>query len=209
MIYNEHGNLLAADIKQAVTLTDDDILLILPCEPIDVGWLLIHQRVDATLSFDETYINFKNGFGTTESNYFIGLSNLNIMTSSTGKRLQVYLESFDGDIIVFIYEFFRVLDHSKYYKFQLSGFSGPSGTEDCLTLHVNKPFKANKDTNPTVPASRLGWWNKQTGADICANLNGIYRTNGVRDTAALNRNIYWNSFKSNYEPLKRVKMSIM
>ena len=43
----------------------------------------------------------------------------------------------------------------------------------------------------------------------CCNLNGIYRNNGEIDASEPKYNIYWNSFKSGYEPLKRVRMSVL
>ena len=43
----------------------------------------------------------------------------------------------------------------------------------------------------------------------CCNLNGIYRNNGEINASEPEYNIYWNSFKSGYKPLKRVRMSVL
>ena len=94
------------------------------------------------------------------------------------------------------------------YRISIDGYSGPEGITDCLKVHRNRPFKDTLSYTGT-PKYKTNWWDYKTSPETCANLNGIYRNNGITDDNDPKRNIFWNSFKSAYTPLKRVRMSIL
>ena len=68
---------------------------------------MIQQRVDDSLNFVRSQADYVNGFGSPDGNYFIGLEKILELTQ-TKRHLQVYLESFDGDIAVLMYNSFGI-----------------------------------------------------------------------------------------------------
>ena len=93
-------------------------------------------------------------------------------------------------------------------RIHVSGYSGPSDITDCLGKHDGQTFQ-DLSSFPVVDRHISYWWNSYHDNDICCNLNGVYRNNGVTSKYALKYNIYWNSFKGDYQPLKRVRMSVL
>jgi len=53
------------------------------------GWIIIHQHVDDTLNWDLPWANYKAGFGSVESNFWLGLENMHLLTSSKPYRLSI------------------------------------------------------------------------------------------------------------------------
>lgn len=92
------------------------------------------------------------------------------------------------------------------YRLDTNGYSGPDGLSDCLKKHNGLAFKV---IFSDAYKQQSFWWSTFGGTDYCSNLNGVYRDEGVIDSSAPMYNIYWNSFKGDYKPLKRVRMSIL
>ena len=100
---------------------------IIPCTSIEVQWIIIQQRVDDSLSFMQDEDSYLSGFGSSDDNFFIGLEKITELTQPP-RYLQIYLESFDGDVAVLFYGSFSIgnnqLDYYKYvsYHYLLNTF---------------------------------------------------------------------------------------
>ena len=101
-----------------------------------------------------------------------------------------------------------LLDQSPAYKINFERYSGPPGVYDCLLIHHQLTFK-DKHTSTGMPLFKANWWDYFSSSKTCCNLNGLYRNNGEIDDSNPQYNIYWNSFKSGFEPLKYVRMSVL
>ena len=184
----------------------DKTLVVLPCSPKEVGWELIQQRVDSSLDFSRSFQEFKQSFGTPDKNYWAGLSYISNFVGD-GARLQIYLESFDAtdNVAVIYYDEFRLTNTNSKFKLKLGSSHSPMSS--CLmTEHKDKDFRGA----PVVEYKR-GWWNQLYGSVLpCCNLNGIYREEGVIPSDEDNmKTIFWNTFKEDFKPLKRVHMSVL
>ena len=184
----------------------DKTLVVLPCSPKEVGWELIQQRVDSSLDFSKSYPSFKQSFGTPDGNYWAGLSYINHFVGD-GARLQIYLESFDAtdNVAVIYYDEFSLLNETSRFKLKLGSSDSPMSS--CLmTEHKDREFRGLQFIE-----YKRGWWNQADDHKLpCCNLNGIYREDGVILSAEDNmKTIFWNSFKKDYKPLKRVHMSVL
>jgi len=52
------------------------------------GWIIIHQHVDDTLNWDLSWSDYKAGFKSIENNFWLGLENMHLLTSSQPYRLR-------------------------------------------------------------------------------------------------------------------------
>ena len=68
--------------------------VIIPTQPDTIplisvfGWITIHQHVDDTLDWNLPWADYKAGFGSIESNFWLGLENMHLLTSSQPYRLR-------------------------------------------------------------------------------------------------------------------------
>ena len=104
------------------------------------------------------------------------------------------------------------------HRLRISGYKGPEGIDECLGNHEGKSFKMmNLIELEDANKKRKYWWGSyeiegkydHLFYTHCCNLNGVYRNNGEIEASEPEYNIYWNSFKDSYEPLKRVRMSVL
>ena len=51
------------------------------------GWIIIHQHVDDTLDWNLPWASYKVGFGSIYSNFWLGLKNMHLLTTSQPYRL--------------------------------------------------------------------------------------------------------------------------
>ena len=205
-IYYNDRQPSTVNIRNLVTSGGDKALIVLPCSPKEVGWVLIQQRVDSSVDFSKSFDEFSHSFGTPDGNYWAGLSYINNLIGD-GARLQIYLESFDAtdNVAVIYYDEFRLTDITSKFKLKLGPSQSPLSS--CLvTKHKGREFRGT-----SVLEYKRGWWN-QASDDMapCCNLNGIYREDGIIPHGEDYRNtIFWNSFKDGFRPLKRVQMSLL
>ena len=62
------------------------------CKPDSDGWLVWLRRVDGSVLFNRTWVEYVAGFGESGGNYWLGLENLHLITG-TGKKYKLYLEN--------------------------------------------------------------------------------------------------------------------
>ena len=60
------------------------------------GWVVIQQRMDGGTSFNRTWVDYKNGFGTYNRNFWLGLENMYRITASGVYRLRFEFETITG-----------------------------------------------------------------------------------------------------------------
>ena len=51
------------------------------------GWIVIHQRINDNLDWELPWADYKAGFGSIDSNVWLGLENMHLLTSSQPYRL--------------------------------------------------------------------------------------------------------------------------
>ena len=51
------------------------------------GWIVIHQRINDNLDWELPWADYKAGFGSIDSNFWLGLENMHLLTSSQPYRL--------------------------------------------------------------------------------------------------------------------------
>jgi len=68
------------------------------------GWIIIHQRIGDTLDWNMNWDNYSAGFGSIDSNFWLGLENMHLLTSSQSYRLRIkYTVGYNVVASVFIW----------------------------------------------------------------------------------------------------------
>ncbi|KAL7734896.1 hypothetical protein ACLKA6_011170 [Drosophila palustris] len=173
-------------------------------ETVGPGWTVIQQRIDGGEDFFRDWETYSKGFGTMDSDFFLGLEKIHQLTSSQRYELYIHMESFNGSINYARYDDFTVDSEDEDYELlSLGKFSGSESVHDMLRWHENQKFttfdRENDDWADGNCAldSHGGWWYKSCAA---SNLNGKYSDVEMRG----GQSVYW----AHYVALKKVKMLI-
>ena len=168
----------------------------------DSGWTVFQRRIDGSVNFYRTWIEYESGFGNLEGEFWMGFRNIRRFTTSGNWSLMIYLEAFNGDRAHALYNSFRIGDAVSNYAISIDRYSGDAG--DSLVYHNERPFTTKDKDNDMYPNNcaewgQGAWW---YGSCVQSNLNGLYLGQGED-----NRGIYWREWKS-YESLKLSEMKI-
>ena len=103
----------------------------LPGPPILVtsvnGWIVIQQRMDGSTSFYLPWMDYKNGFGTYNCNFWLGLERMYQITTSGVCKLRLEFRVLNGTWLSAEYDTFYLDDEAANYTLHVSGFSGDGG----------------------------------------------------------------------------------
>nr|XP_022295268.1 ficolin-1-like isoform X2 [Crassostrea virginica]XP_022295269.1 ficolin-1-like isoform X2 [Crassostrea virginica] len=167
------------------------------------GWTVIQNRVDGSTDFYRTWNEYKEGFGNSSHNYWIGNDVLHLLTKNEPQELRVELQRFSGEKGYAEYSTFAVGDESSKYQLTVSGFEGNIG--DSLAIHNGMKFSTPDHDNSQGGGCSQGfhgaWWYNNCHH---SNLNGMYMGTATNDERS-NRWLHW---KNNAESLKTTRMMI-
>ena len=90
------------------------------------GWTVIQRRIYNTPPLDyatKTWENYKDGFGETESNFWLGNEYIHELTKIP-QRLKIILHTVDFNVYEAIYEDFTVGDETSKFVLNFGAYSG-------------------------------------------------------------------------------------
>ncbi|MEQ2259976.1 hypothetical protein XENORESO_014894 [Xenotaenia resolanae] len=183
------------------------------------GWLLVQQRETGTVSFNRTWAEYRDGFGSVDAKgkgeFWLGNQNLHLLTNQGETMLKVELEDWEGGVAAAEYTV-RVGTEEEGFPLQVSGYTGDAG--DALESHSGVKFSTfDKDNDGweenCAEAYGGGWWYHSCQS---ANLNGIYykgsydpqtnapykTTNGVRFKQQ-KEDVQWSASGTNMDRRQR------
>lgn len=126
------------------------------------GWLVIAHRFDGSEDFNRDWNDYKTGFGSQNSEFFIGLDKLHLLTTSDSFELLINMRSQSGEQRFAVYDAFVIDDENgKYRLYLLGAYSGDAG--DALRYHSGKKFTTydqdNDDNGQNCARTHAGaWW---------------------------------------------------
>jgi len=93
------------------------------------GWIVIHQHLGFTFNWNLTWAEYKAGFGAIDADFWLGLEEMHLLTSSQPYRLRVELQQKVSNIWFSVeYWSFRIGDElNDKYRLEVSGYSGDVG----------------------------------------------------------------------------------
>ncbi|XP_033623648.1 ficolin-3 isoform X7 [Fukomys damarensis] len=167
---------------------------------------VFQRRQDGSVDFFRPWSSYKAGFGSQESEFWLGNENLHQLTQHDTWELRVELEDFTGNSTFALYETFRLLGEKDHYQLALGRFSeGTAG--DSLSSHSGKPFTTfdadhdSREGNCAVLVHGAWWY----GSCYRSNLNGLY---AVSEATAPKYGIDWASGRGVGHPYRKVKMML-
>ncbi|KAM8718109.1 hypothetical protein ACLKA7_004766 [Drosophila subpalustris] len=170
----------------------------------DGGWTIILRRMDGSVNFYRNWMEYKNGFGDLEGEYFLGLDKIHAMTAERRQELLVLLEDFEGDQKFETYDEFAIGNENQQYELHTLGkANGTAG--DSLDYHRGLKFSTfDKDNdkweggNCAIRYSGAWWY----GSCYCSQLTGKYKDNDKE------KGLIWPQFRRSEYSLKTAIMMI-
>ncbi|XP_032875582.1 fibrinogen alpha chain-like isoform X2 [Amblyraja radiata] len=189
------------------------------------GWMLVQQRMDETVNFNQSWDKYKRGFGRLDDegrgNIWLGNDVLHLLTAKE-TSLRIELEDWSGNRTYAEY-IVNVGSESENYTLNITSYTGNAGDalisglfmDTAYTSHANMKFSTFDRDNDNWEENCAqfyggGWWYNNCQA---ANLNGIYYHGGPYDPRdnvpyEIENGVIWDPFKGIDYSLKVVKMKI-
>ncbi|EAT36260.1 AAEL011633-PA [Aedes aegypti] len=133
-------------------------------EVFEGGWLVVQYRFDGSVDFYRNWTEYRNGFGTLDGEFWIGLEKLHRLTKNGDYELIVELKDYDGTYIFARYDDFEIdNEEEKYSLKKLGSYTGSAG--DSLSYHKSMKFStfdSDNDLSSLNCAKNYdgGWWYK-------------------------------------------------
>ncbi|KFB48055.1 AGAP004918-PA-like protein [Anopheles sinensis] len=170
------------------------------------GWTVMLNRFDGSVNFYRGWQEYKNGFGSLEGEFWLGLDRIHQLTASKPHELVVLLEDYDGNKTHAKYNLFEIGDEGQKYALKsLGGYSGTAGNamNDLVGMHFTTLDADNDVWNKNCAVSFTGaWWYKDCHR---SNLNGKYLRGETKEFAT---GMVWQPFRGYHHSLKTAKMMI-
>ena len=173
------------------------------------GWNVFQRRVDGSVDFFRNWIDYEEGFGDLNGEFWLGLSKIHRLTPNGGSfTLRVDLGDFMNETSYAQYSIFSIGDSTTNYAITVGVFSGTAG--DSLSQHNGLPFSTRDiDNDQEIEGNcaidnRGAWW-----YDRChvSNLNGVYYPEGFYESFAPN-GVIWESWRGFFNSLTFTEMKV-
>ncbi|BFZ03924.1 hypothetical protein BsWGS_06963 [Bradybaena similaris] len=152
------------------------------------GWIVIQRRANGVVDFKRKWADYKTGFGTVLTDYWLGNDVIHKLTSLGYSEIRFDLKyRLRGYFAQ--YSHFSVADEANKYQLTVAGYRGTAG--DSFSQHNTMYFSTsdadNDNTTGNCAYSYDGaWW---FNSCYNSNLNGIWGYQG-------NSGVVWNSIAS-------------
>ncbi|XP_061190536.1 fibroleukin-like [Saccostrea echinata] len=135
------------------------------------GWTAIQKRVNGSLSFDRSWTDYKNGFGSPEQDVWVGNDVIHQLTKEKNTFLYVSITLQNGTTLYEMYDRFSVSSETEKYQLFLAGpATGTLGDSMLNTtyssanlsgMYFSTPDRDNDRGRYNCAADsnkRGGWW---------------------------------------------------
>uniref|UniRef100_A0A3P9M8A1 Fibrinogen C-terminal domain-containing protein n=1 Tax=Oryzias latipes TaxID=8090 RepID=A0A3P9M8A1_ORYLA len=174
------------------------------------GWTVIQRREDGSVNFFRGWEAYRDGFGTTTGEHWLGLQRIYSLTRSGGFELRIDMADFDNATAFASYSNFSVGRDSVNpeedgYPLTVDGYSGTAG--DSLLKHSGMRFTTkdrdqDQSENNCAAYYQGAWWYRNCHT---SNLNGQYLGGGHASYAD---GVEWSSWTGWQYSLRFTEMKI-
>ena len=164
------------------------------------GWIVIQRRSTGTVDFYRNWVDYKNGFGSMDDDFWLGNDKIHAITTSGTYELRVDLK-YNGRSGFAHYSSFSISNEKSNYILHLGTYDGTTG--DSLSVHKGRQFSTRDRDNDAHSSMNCAeqftgaWWYV---ACHTSNLNGKWGAGSFKGSS-------WRAF-SNSEPLSFTEMKI-
>ncbi|MPC41208.1 Angiopoietin-1 [Portunus trituberculatus] len=179
------------------------------------GWTVVQRREPhpTPVDFQRSWHDYRVGFGTPETEYWVGLQNLHAWTNTRQYELRIEITDYNGNSAYAHYRRFYVEGEDQDFRLHVSGYRGTAGdaltnrnTADSFTADGMKFSTYDRDndladdTNCALLWKSGGWW-----YNCCSwsNLNGPHWKQAEGSSIGIN----WHTWR-NREYLRTSTMMI-
>ncbi|XP_041372980.1 fibrinogen C domain-containing protein 1-A-like [Gigantopelta aegis] len=190
----------------AIVPRDNGSPINVPCEmSSEESWLVFQRRTDGSVDFYRTWNEYRDGFGDLKNEFWLGNTNIHLITSQGLYDLRIDLEDFEGNTAYALYKNFSLASEQDYFRLSVGEYSGTAG--DGLGGHSGYRFSTRDldvDTHDASCAQKYkgAWWYTSCHS---SNLNGQYLGGSHASYAD---GVDWRPWKGYYYSLKRTTMKI-
>ncbi|XP_071952057.1 uncharacterized protein [Antedon mediterranea] len=170
------------------------------------GWTVFQRRENGTTDFYRGWAAYKTGFGSINSEHWLGNDNIYRITSAGHFELRIDMTTFDNESAYARYGTFRIGNECTNYKLMIGTYTGDAG--DSLSFHNNQQFSTSDRDNDVYSDKSCAvqykgaWWYAKCHA---SNLNGLYLGGNTKEYAT---GVVWKTWKTHYYSLKTTEMKI-
>ncbi|KAK9521928.1 hypothetical protein VZT92_018431 [Zoarces viviparus] len=174
------------------------------------GWTVIQRREDGSVNFFRDWKAYRDGFGKTTGEHWIGLQRIYSLTRSGGYELRIDMSDFDNATAFARYGEFSVGRDSVNpeedgYPLEVDQYSGTAG--DSLLKHSGMQFTTkdrdqDQSENNCAAYYQGAWWYRNCHT---SNLNGQYLKGGHASYAD---GVEWSSWTGWQYSLRFTEMKI-
>lgn len=170
-------------------------------------WTLIQHRKDGSQNFNETWENYKKGFGRLDGEFWLGLEKIYAIVQQSNYILRLELQDWKDSKHYAEYSF-RLGNHETNYTLHVAETA--ANIPEALPEHTDLMFSTwdhRAKGQLYCPESYSGgWWY----SDICGenNLNGKYNKPRAKSKAERRRGIYWRPQGGKVYCIKSSKMML-
>ncbi|KAF5923693.1 hypothetical protein HPG69_011091 [Diceros bicornis minor] len=169
------------------------------------SWILIQRRIDGSQNFNESWENYKYGFGRLDGEFWLGLEKIYSIVKQSNYILRIELEDWKDNKHYIEYSF-HLGNHETNYTLHLSEIT--ANVPNALPEHKDLVFstwdhKAKGQFNCQESYSGGWWWH-----DVCGenNLNGKYNKPRSKTKPEWRRGICWKSQNGRFYSIKSTKI---
>jgi len=175
------------------------------CDMSHGGWIVIQRRQDGKEDFYRDWVDYKDGFGSLNGEFWLGNDKIHMLTNSVTTALRIDMKNKEGEKKYAQYSSFSISNESNKYRSTISGYSGNAG--DSFTSHNNFYFSTKDADNDIWPkncaeAFKGAWWYSKCHS---SNLNGYYYNGSHKSYAD---GIEWYAWTGYYYSLPFTEMKI-
>ncbi|CAC5408522.1 Fibrinogen-like protein A [Mytilus coruscus] len=123
------------------------------CNMANGGWTVIQRRINGMENFKRTWVEYENGFGELQNEFWLGNKYLNLLTSNGSYKLRVELVDINGNMYYAEYSTFAVGDAESRYTVTVNGYSGNAdlGKHTKMKTLNNEKERQEPDCSTCVP----------------------------------------------------------
>ena len=147
----------------------------------DTVWTVFQRRFDGSVDFERGWKDYEDGFGTPDSEYWMGLKHIHRLVKDGKWNLRVSVGTYAFFDFNVEYDSFYLTDSSLNYSLSVGSSSYRGNVKANLITNNNVPFSTYDRDNDDwedgncAAKSQSAWWYRGSGG-VCEQclLNGIY-----------------------------------
>ncbi|XP_065930298.1 ficolin-2 [Magallana gigas] len=195
------GISIGTDFYCSVKLTNGQHISTL-CNQGNHEWMLIQRRFDGSENFTRDWTDYEDGFGSTESEFWLGNRNIHELTNDSYTYLRIEMMDHDCVWKYAEYSTFYVESENWKYRLHVNGYSG--NAEDSMWYNDGMFFSTYDNDNDIRESNcgleyHGGWWYSNCH---WANLNGEYGNTNYGE------GIEWKTWRGHGYSMKEVRIMI-